>query len=142
MVSVVDLAVAATRAGASAAQTPPFTATIFPDVTGRTAQVWTLELATLVTRVASLSTYAAKSDCPLIKLARFGEQRTAAGSLRHDGLLILDELSQMDPREAGEAAYLLANGRARAALPATAPCGHRSAGACCSCPPARNRWPA
>jgi uncharacterized protein (DUF927 family) len=27
-----------------------------------------------------------------------------------DGLLILDELSQIDPREAGEATYLLANG--------------------------------
>jgi uncharacterized protein (DUF927 family) len=29
-------------------------------------------------------------------------------------LLILDELSQMDAREAGEAAYLLANGRGKA----------------------------
>jgi len=39
-----------------------------------------------------------------------------------DGLLILDELSQMDPRDAGEAAYLLANGqgKARAARNGTA----------------------
>jgi uncharacterized protein (DUF927 family) len=34
-------------------------------------------------------------------------------ALHNDGLLILDELSQMDPREAGEAAYLLANGRGK-----------------------------
>jgi len=34
-------------------------------------------------------------------------------SLHNDGLLILDELSQMDPREAGDAAYLLANGRGK-----------------------------
>ena len=31
-------------------------------------------------------------------------------ALHNDGLLILDELSQIDPKEAGEAAYLLANG--------------------------------
>ncbi len=35
-------------------------------------------------------------------------------SLHNDGLLILDELSQIDPREAGEAAYLLANGQGKA----------------------------
>jgi uncharacterized protein (DUF927 family) len=34
-------------------------------------------------------------------------------ALHSDGLLILDELSQMDPREAGEAAYLLGNGRGK-----------------------------
>jgi putative DNA primase/helicase len=34
-------------------------------------------------------------------------------SLHNDGLLILDELSQMDPREAGDAAYLLANGQGK-----------------------------
>jgi putative DNA primase/helicase len=35
-------------------------------------------------------------------------------SIHNDGLLILDELSQIDPREAGEAAYLLANGKGKA----------------------------
>ena len=34
-------------------------------------------------------------------------------ALHNDGLLILDELSQMDPKEAGEAAYLLANGQGK-----------------------------
>jgi uncharacterized protein (DUF927 family) len=43
-------------------------------------------------------------------------------ALHNDGLLILDELNQMDAREAGEAAYLLANGqgKARAARNGTA----------------------
>ncbi len=35
-------------------------------------------------------------------------------ALHNDGLLILDELSQVDPAEAGEAAYLLANGQGKA----------------------------
>ncbi len=35
-------------------------------------------------------------------------------ALHNDGLLILDELGQVDPREAGEAAYLLANGQGKA----------------------------
>ena len=35
-------------------------------------------------------------------------------ALHNDGLLILDELSQADPKEAGEAAYLLANGQGKA----------------------------
>lgn len=34
-------------------------------------------------------------------------------ALHNDGLLILDELSQLDPKEAGEAAYLLANGQGK-----------------------------
>ena len=38
----------------------------------------------------------------------------ALAALHNDGLLILDELSQIDPREAGEAAYLLANGQGKA----------------------------
>lgn len=35
-------------------------------------------------------------------------------ALHNDGLLVLDELSQIDPREAGEAAYMLANGTGKA----------------------------
>ena len=34
-------------------------------------------------------------------------------ALHNDGVLILDELSQIDPKEAGEAAYLLANGQGK-----------------------------
>ena len=48
-------------------------------------------------------------------------------ALHNDGLLILDELSQCDPKEAGEAAYLLANGqgKARAARNGTARASQR-----------------
>jgi len=106
----VDLAVAAPGSDAPAVRTPPFTVTVFPDVTGRTARVWTLEFAALVARVANLSTYAAKSDCPLIKLARFGEQRTAAGSLRHDGNVL--EVSGVEgDHDAGTLALADAAGR-------------------------------
>jgi len=35
-------------------------------------------------------------------------------AIHNDGLLVLDELSQIDPKEAGEAAYLLANGQGKA----------------------------
>jgi putative DNA primase/helicase len=34
--------------------------------------------------------------------------------LHNDGLLVLDELNQIDPRKAGEAAYMLANGQGKA----------------------------
>ena len=40
----------------------------------------------------------------------------AAALLRNDGLLCLDELSQLPAREAGETAFLLANGQAKARM--------------------------
>ncbi len=49
--------------------------------------------------------------CRLWRTTSNGLEGLAA--LHNDGLLILDELSQMDPREAGEAAYLLANGQGK-----------------------------
>jgi len=51
------------------------------------------------------------SYCRLWRSTTNGLEGLAA--LHNDGLLILDELSQIDPREAGEAAYLLANGRGK-----------------------------
>lgn len=50
-----------------------------------------------------------KTYCRLWRSTANGLEGLAA--MHNDGLLILDELSQMDPREAGEAAYLLANGQ-------------------------------
>ncbi|QDP71546.1 DUF927 domain-containing protein [Legionella israelensis] len=52
-----------------------------------------------------------KSYCRLWRSTTNGLEGLAA--LHNDGLLILDELSQMDPKEAGEAAYLLANGQGK-----------------------------
>ena len=49
--------------------------------------------------------------CRLWRSTTNGLEGLAA--LHNDGLLILDELSQMDPNDAGEAAYLLANGQGK-----------------------------
>ncbi len=51
-----------------------------------------------------------------------------------DGLLILDELAQIDPKTAGECAYMLANeqGKARATRTGTPRTGRH--GGCCFCP--------
>lgn len=51
------------------------------------------------------------SYCRLWRSTSNGLEGLAA--LHNDGILILDELSQIDPKEAGEAAYLLANGRGK-----------------------------
>lgn len=53
-----------------------------------------------------------KADCRLWRATSNGLEGLAA--LHNDGLLILDELSQIDPKEAGENACLLANGRGKA----------------------------
>ncbi|HEX7422267.1 MAG TPA: DUF927 domain-containing protein [Terriglobales bacterium] len=52
------------------------------------------------------------SYCRLWRATSNGLEGLAA--LHNDGLLILDELGQVDPKEAGENAYLLANGRGKA----------------------------
>jgi uncharacterized protein (DUF927 family) len=52
-----------------------------------------------------------QSYCRLWRATSNGLEGLAA--LHNDGLLILDELSQIEPREAGEAAYLLANGQGK-----------------------------
>ncbi|MGQ3888252.1 DUF927 domain-containing protein [Legionella sp. CNM-1927-20] len=49
--------------------------------------------------------------CRLWRSTANGLEGLAA--LHNDGLLILDELSQVDPKEAGESAYLLANGQGK-----------------------------
>jgi putative DNA primase/helicase len=49
--------------------------------------------------------------CRLWRSTANGLEGLAA--LHNDSVLILDELSQMDPREVGEAAYLLANGQGK-----------------------------
>lgn len=54
---------------------------------------------------------ASNSYCRKWRATTNGLEGLAA--LHNDGLLILDELNQMDAREAGEAAYLLANGQGK-----------------------------
>lgn len=50
--------------------------------------------------------------CRLWRATTNGLEGLAA--LHNDGVLILDELGQIDPREAAESAYMLANGRGKA----------------------------
>ena len=52
-----------------------------------------------------------KNYCRLWRTTTNGLEGLAA--LHNDGLLVLDELKQVDPKEAGEAAYLLANGQGK-----------------------------
>jgi putative DNA primase/helicase len=58
------------------------------------------------------SVYGSKSYVQRWRATTNGLESLAA--LHSDTLLILDELSQVDPKEAGEAAYLLANGSGKA----------------------------
>lgn len=58
--------------------------TIFPDVTGTVAQPYDMPWATLVQSCQVPMHYASKPALPLIKLATFGDARSARGAIRHD----------------------------------------------------------
>jgi hypothetical protein len=62
--------------------------TVFPDVHARRAKRVALDWPALVRRLEGLKPAASKARCPLIKLGTFGDQRTAAGSLRSDHNLV------------------------------------------------------
>ena len=51
-------------------------------------------------------------------------------AVHNDGLLCLDELGQMDPKQAGEAAYMLANGKGKARASRTGEARAPAAGGC------------
>jgi len=51
---------------------------------------------------------------PLPTWRATGNGLEGIAAARNDGFLVLDELSQVDPKEAGQVAYLLANGSAKA----------------------------
>lgn len=59
--------------------------TIFPTVRAGTAESHETTWADLAARCINPPVYPSKQDCPLIKLAAFGDQRTEKGALRHDG---------------------------------------------------------
>jgi putative DNA primase/helicase len=58
--------------------------TLFPNVSARTKEdaIWSMDL--LDPDLA----FAGKLECPLVKFARFGDERSPAGSLRHDGNVV------------------------------------------------------
>jgi len=58
--------------------------TTFPTVNAATANTSDEPWEAFVARCKNPQVYSSKQACPLIKLATFGEQRTARGALRHD----------------------------------------------------------
>lgn len=58
--------------------------TLFASALDRSASIHELAWPDLVARIANPPTYASKSDCPLIKLAVFGNTPSPRGFLRHD----------------------------------------------------------
>ena len=62
--------------------------TIFPNTSAQTAQFFDLTESDLAERLADPKSYASKKDCPLIKLGRFGDQRSSKGAIRNDDNLI------------------------------------------------------
>ncbi|MBT9488835.1 MAG: AAA family ATPase [Rubrivivax sp.] len=77
----------AARAAMSETTKPEFRYTIFPDVhanTKREYRGWT----GLCTMLLEPPTHKRKDQCPLIKLATFGDIKTPAGSLRHNANMV------------------------------------------------------
>lgn len=65
---------------------PPAVAfSIIPDVSGKSIERQTMQWNELANMLANPPTYTDKFDCPLIKLATFGDIATEKGALRHDG---------------------------------------------------------
>jgi len=54
-------------------------------------------------------------------------------AMHSDLLLVLDEIGQLDPRHAGQVAYMLANGQGKSPVTATVPHAQQRNGACCFC---------
>jgi len=62
----------------------PLTFTLFPNLGGLQATEYTTTTDGLADWLGGLGPYANKESCPLISLNRYGEQKTAKGSLRSD----------------------------------------------------------
>lgn len=62
--------------------------TIFPDTSATRARTLSCTFEELVQRLREAQEYPSKDSCPLLKLARFGAQRSAKYSLRHDANVI------------------------------------------------------
>lgn len=58
--------------------------TLFPDVRATSIESHETTWADLAARCINPPVYPSKQDCPLVKLAAFGDQRTVKGSFRHD----------------------------------------------------------
>ena len=78
----------ATEDAATAEETPEaerrFSVTIFPDVNAQSLRLLRLTWQQLADHVRTPKIYASKSECPLIKLATFGDKRSGKNCLRND----------------------------------------------------------
>lgn len=61
-----------------------FAVSVFDDVGAHTVKQLPLSLEQLSAQLSRPKQYARKADCPLLKLARFGNLKTKSDSLRHD----------------------------------------------------------
>lgn len=85
--------------------------TIFPTVNAVKLERYDFTWAEVVDRCIHPHEYSTKADCPLIKLATFGDQRSSHGALRHDANVLAVSGVECDYDEgqlsAGSAALLL-----------------------------------
>jgi len=63
----------------------PIIVSLFSSVQARDVQTQDSTWGELTTTLEQAASFKAKTDLPLLKMARFGAQRTERGSLRHDG---------------------------------------------------------
>lgn len=61
-----------------------------------------------------------------------GNALEGCASRRNDAAMMLDEIREVDGREAGNIAYMLANGQGKGRAGTTVSCVPVSSGACCS----------
>ncbi|SIQ11291.1 Primase C terminal 2 (PriCT-2) [Aromatoleum tolulyticum] len=66
----------------------PLVVSLFPTITADPVECEVSDLAALAQMISQSPPRQSKSELPLLKLARFGTQRTARGSLRHDANVI------------------------------------------------------
>lgn len=69
-----------------------------------------------------------------------GNALEGTASRRNDATLMLDEIREVDGREAGNIAYMLANGQGKARARTDGSVRKPTAGICCFCPPGNCHW--
>lgn len=89
MIGDVDAVGAAPPTHALASHAIVLQATLFPDLSGHARRERSLPWSKWTEHLRSPRTYPAKERMPLIKLARFGDARSDAGSFRHDANIVM-----------------------------------------------------